>query len=235
MNSSKRTARIAGFLYLLVTVFGIFAFMVVRPSVVVPGDAATTTSHLIASELLFRMGVASQWVTYLAFLVLPLPLYALLKPVHKGAARLMVLFVVVSVPIGMLSTLDDLSALSLVSGADYLTAFTPAQIQAQVMHFLSLHDSGYLIGQIFFGLWLMPLGYLVYRSGFFPRILGILLILGGLYQLVDTFTTLLFPGYDALWLSVLSVFAFSEIVFCLWLLIKGVAVEEGKHLAPVAA
>lgn len=110
--------------------------------------AAATTSHLMASESLFRMGVVSQWITYLSFLLLLLPLYALLKPVNKTVASLMVLLVIVSVPIGMLSTLNGLSALSLVSGADYLSAFTPDQIQAQVMHFLDRHDGGYLTGQI---------------------------------------------------------------------------------------
>ena len=221
MNTNKRTARVAGFLYLLVIVFGMFALMYVRPSLIVPGDTAATAKNIVDSESLFRLGVVSELIMYTCFLLLPLPLYVLLKPVHKNLALLMVILVFVSVPMGMLNTLNDFAALTLLSGADYLTVFTTGQLQAQMMFFLNLHENGYLIAQIFFGAWLLPLGYLVFKSSYFPRILGVLLILGGLAQLTDTFTSLLFPGYESIVLTVLGVFSFSEILFCLWLLIMG--------------
>ena len=222
MNSNKKTARVAGFLYLLVVVFGVFALMYVRPALIVPGAAAATANNIVASESLFRLGVVSELIMYTCFLLLPLPLYVLLKPVHKTLALLMVLFVFVSVPMGMLNTLNNFAALSFLSDADYLTVFTADHLQAQMMFFLNLYETGYLIAQIFFGAWLLPLGYLVFKSGYFPRIMGILLILGGFSQLTNTFTSFLFPSYESIVITVLEVFGFSEILFCLWLLIMGV-------------
>jgi len=221
MKSSKNTARIAGFLYLLVIVFGMFALMVVRPSLIVPGGAAATAKNIVASESLFRLGIVSELIMYTCFLLLPLPLYMLLKPVHKNLASLMVILVFVSVPIGMLNTLNDFAALSLLSGAGYLKEFSAEQLQTQMMIFLNLHENGYLIAQIFFGAWLFPLGYLVFKSDYFPRILGILMILGGFSQLAITFTSLLLPGYESIFLTILEYFGFSEILFCLWILIMG--------------
>jgi hypothetical protein len=231
MNSNKNTARVAGLLYLLVVVFGVFALMVVRPALIVPGDAAATARNIAASESFFRLGLVSELVMYTCFLFLPLPLYALLKPVHKNLALLMVLFVFVSVPMAMLNTLNNFAALSLMSGADYLTVFTADQLQAQMMFFLDLYEHGYLIAQIFFGAWLLPLGYLVYKSGYFPKILGVLLILAGLSQLTSTFTSFLFPNYEGLIITILEVFGISEILFCLWLLIMGAnAGQQENHI-----
>jgi hypothetical protein len=234
MKSSLQTARIAGFLYLMVIVFGMFALMYVRPSLIVPGDAATTASRIMASEALFRVGVVSELIMYMCFLLLPLPLFLLLKPVSRNLALMMALFVFVSVPIGMLNTLNNLAALSLLSDAGYLTVFTIEQLQAQMMYFLHLHDLGYLIGQIFFGLWLIPLGYLAFKSGYFPKILGFLLIIGGFAQLTDTLTSLLFPSYEGVILTVLGVFGFSEILFCLWLLLMGVKLQRPQVLPSTA-
>jgi hypothetical protein len=234
MNSTKQTARIAGCLYLLVIVFGVFALMYVRPSLIVPGDAATTAARMMASESLFRIGVVSELLMYTCFLLLPLPLYVLLKPVSKPLASLMVIFVFVSVPIGMLNTLNNFAALSFLSGDGYLTVFTTQQLQAQMMNFLNLYDLGYLIGQIFFGLWLIPLGYLAFKSGYFPKILGVLVIIGGFAQLVDTFTSFLFPSYQGMIITVLGVFGFSEILFCLWLLTIGVKIQRAQALPSAA-
>jgi hypothetical protein len=231
MNTNKKTARIAGFIYLLVIVFGVFALMVVRPALIVPEDAAATARNIVASEALFRFGVVSELIMYTCFLLLPLPLYVLLKPVHKNLALLMVLFVFISVPMAMLNTLNNFAALSLLSGADYLTAFTADQLQAQMMFFLNLYENGYLIAQIFFGAWLLPLGYLVYKSGYFPKILGVLVILAGLSQLISTFTSFLFPNYEGMFITVLELFGISEILFCLWLLIIGANVEQREKRA----
>jgi hypothetical protein len=234
MNSTKQTARIAGFLYLMVIVFGVFSMMYVRPSLIVPGDPATTASKMMASEALFRIGVLSELIMYTCFLLLPLPLYVLLNPVRKNIALLMVLFVFVSVPIGMINTLNNLAALSLLSDAGYMTVFTTEQLQAQMMHFLHLYDLGYQIGQIFFGLWLIPLGYLAYKSGYFPKMLAVLVIIGGFAQLTDTITSFLFPSYEGMVVTVLSVFGFSEILFCLWLLLMGVKIQRSQELPSTA-
>ena len=227
MKSNKKTARTAGFLYLLVIVFGIFALMYVRPGLIEPGDAGATASNIMASESLFRVGIVSELIMYVCFLLLPLPLYTLLKSTNKNLARLMVVFVFVSVPMAMLNTLNNFAALMLINSAETLTAFSAAQVQGLLMFFLNLYDIGYLVAQILFGAWLIPLGYLAYKSDLFPKLLGILVILAGLGQVVDTVTSLLFPGYQGVILTVFQTLGFSEILFCLWLLFG--RIKEGQQ------
>jgi len=227
MKSNKKTARTAGFLYLLVIVFGMFALMYVRPSLIEAGNAAATASNIMASASLYRVGVVSEQIMYVCFLLLPVPLYQLFKVTNKNWARLMVVFVFVSVPMAMLNTLNNFAALALITRAETLTAFSTAQVQGLLMFFLNLYDVGHQVTQIFFGAWLVPLGYLVYKSGLFPRWLGILVILGGLGQLGDTVSSLLFPGFEGVLLTVLQTLGFSEILFCLWLLFG--RIKEGQQ------
>lgn len=230
MNSNKKTVRTAGVLYLLVIVFGMFALMYVRPSLIKPGDAAATASNIMASESLYRVGIVSELIMYVCFLLLPFPLYQLFEAANKNWARLMVVFVFVSVPMAMLNTLNNFAALALIENAETLTAFSTTQVQGLLMFFLNLYDIGYLVAQIFFGAWLIPLGYLAYKSDLFPKLLGILVILGGLGQIVDTVTSLLFPGYESVILTVFQTLGFSEILFCLWLLFG--RIKEGKQTKP---
>ena len=160
--------------------------------------------------------------------LLPLVLYVLLKPVNKNIALLFVIFALVGVPIAMLNLLNQLAALLLLSGADYLTAFQADQWGALVMLFLDLYDNGIHIAQIFWGLWLFPFGYLVFKSGYLPRILGVLLIIAGFGYLIDFFTFFLFPNFD----TTISLFTWwGELLLALWLLIKGVNVEQWKKRA----
>ena len=194
MNSNKKTARIAGLLYLLTVVFGILAEFV-RSTLIVYGDAAATAHNIMASESLFRIGFVSDLIMMTCYLLLALILYVLLKPVNKNLASLFVLFTLVSVAIMCINMLNQFAAPLLLSGADYLKVFEADQLHAQVMLFLNLHKHGYLIAQIFFGLWLLPLGYLVFKSGYFPRILGILLMIACFGHLIQFFTLFLFPNY----------------------------------------
>jgi len=187
MNSIKKTARVAGLLYVLVIVFAFFAGFVFS-SLVVAGDAAETAHNIMANEWLFRSGFVSDLIHQTCFLLLAWALYVLLKPVNKNLALLMVLFVLVAVAIQCISLLIQFAALELLSGAGYLTVFEADELHAQVMYFLNLHNHGILIAQIFFGPWLLPLGYLVYKSGFFPRILGVLLMIGCFGYLLDFFS-----------------------------------------------
>ena len=226
MNPNK-TARVAGFLYLIIFCLGIFAELFVRQRLIVPGDAATTVNSIMASESLFRLSLVSDLIRHTFLILLPLVLYKLLKPVNKNIALLMVIFALVSMPIAMLNMLNHFAALLLLSGADYLTAFEADQSHAQVMFFLDLYEYGVFIPQ-FLSLWLLPLGYLVFKSGFLPRILGILLMIGCFCYLTDVVLFFLFPNSDA----TLSLFAFiGELLFALWLLIKGVNVEEWEKRA----
>ena len=231
MNTNKKTARVAGLLYLIVIIFGMSAYMYVFPSIIVPGDAATTASNIMASEMLFRMGFVFELILNVFWALLALALYKLLKPVNKNLAILMVALNLVGVPIGMLNALNHFAALPLLSGADYLTVFTPEQLQAQAMFFLNLWEPGYDIAQIFYALFLVPLGYLVYKSGKFPRVLGVLLMIGGFGGVVDTLTSSLIPNFESIILTVLDVFGFSELLFCGWLLVKGVKVQQHDESA----
>jgi hypothetical protein len=226
MNPNK-IARVAGILYLIIFCLGIFAELFVRQSLIVPGDAATTVNNIMASESLFRLSLVSDLIRHTFLILLPLVLYKLLKPVNKDIALLMVIFALAGVPISMLNMLNHFAALLLLSGADYLTAFEADQLQAQVMFFLDLQKYGAFIPQ-FLGLWLLPLGYLVLKSGFLPRILGILLMIGCFGYLIDAVLFFLFANSAA----TLSLFAFiGELLFALWLLIKGVNVEQWEKRA----
>lgn len=227
-NAINKTARVAGFLYLLVAVIGAFSILYVPSTLIVPGDAATTINNIMTSESLFRLGFVGGLITQTVQILLVLVLYQLLKPVNKNHALLMVILALVGIPIAMLNLLNQSVALLLLSGADYLTIFTADQLQAQVMLFLDLQEHGVLIASIFWGLWLLPLGYLVFKSGYIPRILGVLLIIGGLGYLIDFVIFFLFPNFNA----TISQFTFlGELLLPLWLLIKGVTVERWEKRA----
>lgn len=227
MSSPKRIARVAGFLYLIIFCLGIFAELFVRQRLVVPGDAAATIKNIAASESLFRLALVADLIRHAFLILLPLALYKLLKPVDKGIAVIMVIFSLVGVPIAMLNMLNHFAALILSGGADYLKAFEADQLYAQVMIFLDLYEYGAFIPQSL-SLWLFALGYLVFKSGFLPRILGVWLIIGCLGYLVDVILFVLFANSVA----TLSLFAFiGELVFALWLVIKGVKVQEWERRA----
>lgn len=223
MGSNRKTARVAGLLYLIVVVTGFFSLMYVPSRINVKGDAAATVGNIVASESLFRLGIVAGFLCYTAFLVLPLVLYKLLKPVGGNAAALMVAFVVASVPISFVSLLHKLDVLSLLSGADYLQALTNDQLHAEVMLSLAAYSNGVLASDIFWALWLLPFGYLVFKSGFLPRILGILLMIGCFGYLVDFFGTLLVDGYTKTAIADFAMVpgSIGEIGICLWLLVMG--------------
>jgi hypothetical protein len=224
-------ARIGGFLYLMLLPLGIFG-MAVLSILVVPGDAATTANHILASESLFRLGIVSNLLVQVVNIFVVLALYQLLKPVSKNMATLMVIFILLGVPIAMLNELNPLAVLLLLHGADYLKAFTPDQVRSLVSLFLDLHQFGISIAGIFWGLWLFPMGYLVVKSGFLPRILGVLLIIACLGYLVDSSAAFLIPNYKP---SVAMFTFWGEVLLPLWLLIKGVDVQRWENLALACA
>ena len=186
---------------------------------IVPGDAAATVKNIAASQALFRLSLVSELVRQALLILLPLVLYKLLKQFDKTIASLMVIFALVCVPISMLNELNHFAVLLLSSGAGYLSAFKADQLNALVMFFLELRKYGTFIPQVL-SFWVLLLGYLVFKSGFLPRMLGVLLMLAGLCYTVDAVLFLLVPNFDA---TVLGLFAFvGELPFYLWLLIKGV-------------
>ncbi len=223
MQTRKQIARLAGLIYLIVVLTGIFGLMYVPSQVIRWDDAAATVNNIIASGLLYRLGIASELVSYLFFLILPLVLYRLLKEVDNTHATAMVILVVVGVPISFASVFYKFDVLSLLSGAGYLKAFEEDQIHAQVMLSLESYSNGILVAQIFWALWLFPFGYLVYKSGFLPKVLGIFLMVGCCGYLLDFFGQALIPNYSQLRISFYLTLPASvgEIGSCLWLLIMG--------------
>jgi len=235
-TNPNKLARLAGWLYLIAVPLAIFSAMVVPSNLIVPGDAATTANNIIASEGLFRSGIVSMMIVQLIYILKPLILYKLLKPVNKNHAVLMVILLLVSIPIAFINELNKFAILFLLSGADYLSVFDPGQLHAQVMFFLDLYTGGVFIAQIFWGLWLFPLGYLVFKSGFLPKILGVLLMIGCFGYVIDALAFMLFPDYQETVALVVMVPNFiSEFALFLWLLIKGVNVEQWEKRALEAA
>jgi hypothetical protein len=233
MNSLKKSARVAGILYIIMDIFMIFSGMVVVPKIYVPGDAVATVSNILASEWLFRLGFVSWIVGYIVYLFLVLALYNLFKSVDKGQARLMVILVVTSVPIAILNMLNQYAPILLLSGAGHLSAFTPAQLQTLSMVFLDMYQHGIMLSEVFWGLWLIPFGLLVYKSRFVPKVLGVLLIVGCFGHLLSFFSTFLFPGYSAILIPISEMVMFGELPIFLWLLIKGVNIQQLSITEPI--
>jgi hypothetical protein len=225
INSPQKTARVAAFVFVLIFILGMSTELFIRPGMIVPGDAAATVKNITASESLFRLSLVSDLIRQTLLMLLPLILYKILKPVNKTVAALMVIFYLVCVPISLINELSHFVVLLLSSGAGYLTAFKADQLNALVMFFIDLRIYGTFIAQ-FFSFWVILLGYLVFKSSFLPRILGILLMLVGLSYTVSAVLFFLFPNFDA---TIFGVFTFiGESLFYLWLLIKGVNVGKWK-------
>jgi hypothetical protein len=216
-------ARVAGALYLFANLFAPFTLLYLPSRFIVRGDVAATASNIQASESLFRLGIVGNSFTFIANIFLAVALYRLLKVVNKNIASLMVILFLVGVPIAMLNELTQLAVLQLLSGASYLNAYTTNQLQALAYLLVRLHDQGLLIAHIFFGLWLLPMGYLVFKSGFIPRFVGVALVIAGVGYVVQSFAA--FLGYNV---NIILFTGLGELVFLLWLLIKGVNVEQWK-------
>ena len=234
MNFWNRTDRLAGVLYLVVVVTGIFSLAYVPSQIALSGDPNVVASNIMASERLFRLGIAAFLVKQVAFLLLPFALFKLLRPVGQTTAALMVALAAVSVPIALVGLSGKLDALSLLTDPRYAVALTPPQLHADVLLALGEYRSGLLITSLFWGLWLFPLGYLILRSGFLPKILGILLILGGFGYVIEVFGGLLIPGYadKAISRFVMLPASVGEIGTCLWLLIPGVRYPQRSAAHP---
>lgn len=221
MSRNANPGRFAGVLYVVTPIFGFFAMGYVPSKLIVHGNAAATANNISASETLFRLGIASQLIGMAGFIFVALALYELLKGVDRRQAALMVILIGISIPIAFLNEVNSVAALTLVRGADFLSAFEKPQRDALAMLFLNLHGSGLVFCELFWGLWLLPLGYLVYKSGFLPRFLGVWLTLAGLGWVILCFTEIVLPQYADKLNTYLQPAILGEIVFMLWLVIKG--------------
>ena len=227
MHPTVKTARVAGFLYLAAGPAAPFALIYLPGKLIVRGDAASTANNIAAHEMLFRLGIVAELYTAVLLALLVVVLYRLLSDVNKTHARLMVGLVLVSVAITFVNVVNNIAALTLFRGADYayLSVFDKPQRDAMGMLFLGLHSQGLFVNEIFWGLWLVPFGLLVMKSGFIPRILGVLLIVNGFALVAVSLTWLLFPAYGNVAFRASMPALLGEIWIMLWLLIKGAKVE----------
>lgn len=234
MEPTKKTARLAGLLWVLMIVFGLFAQVGVRESIIVAGDAAATAANIAANPFLFRLGFVSDLIMMVCYLLTPLVFYKLFVTVNKNLSALTVIFGLTGTAIGMLALLCEFAALHTLSGAPYLSVFNASQLQAQALLLLELNEHGYMIAHIFFSLWVLPLGILVYRSGFLPRVFGILFVTESFLGVLAVMIHFLAPNAD-LELNLMCFGAVAEISFTLWLLIKGINKSRVSAVKPLSA
>ena len=221
MNSTMNPGRFAGLLYVFMSLLGFFAMAYIPSKLIVHGNATATANNIAASETLFRLGIAGELIGQAGFIFVALALYDLLKGVSRRHALLMVILIVVSIPIAFLNELNSIAALVLIRGADFLSILDEPQRDTLAMLFLNLHDRGFVVAEMFWGLWLFPLALLVYRSRFLPRFLGVWLALAGFAWVILSLTGILLPQYQDKADSYSQPAFFGEIVFMLWLLIRG--------------
>ena len=236
VSSPKRLARIAGFFYLIVGITGGFAEGFVDPKIYVAGNAAATTGNVLANQGLVRMSVVSHLVDAVFFVLTAMALYILLEHVHKSMARAMLVFVAVAVGIITLNAVFQFEGLQVATNASYVTAFGAAGSNGLVLLLLDIQHYGTLTAQVFFGLWLAPLGYLAYKSGMFPKSLGITLVAATVCYLVHLITAFLVPGFhEQIQSFIVIVPTIAEIWMVLYLLVVGVKTVKPDKRSLAAA
>jgi hypothetical protein len=238
MDSIRKQARVAGALYLLMGVSAPLGLLVVPGRLIVSGDATATANQIRASEWLLRAGIASELFHQVVGIFLVLALYRLFKSVSETlAVQVVILGALVSVPIMFVNVLNELAALTLARGAPFLAPFDRPQLDALAYLFVRLHSRGIDVASVFWGLWLFPFGLLVIRSGFIPKILGALLIAGGIGYIAAAMASLVLPPGPVTTMigSVAEILEFGEIPIILWLAIWGARVKPAAVTAPQLA
>ena len=230
--SPKTFARVIGVLYLTLFFLGPLAFFMGRTSVVVPGDPAATLEKLLASESIFRIGMVAESLIVLIEIVVSAMLYVLLRKVSQSLALAAVFARFSQAMLQAVNLFTAVPALLILGGASYLSAFNPSQLQALLMLFMETNAFIILVWGILFGFHLLLLGYLVYRSTFWPKLLGALLFIGGIGYLLQSFGHILNPAYDQTLANVVMLLSIpGELAFTLWLLVKGMDVQKFNKLS----
>jgi hypothetical protein len=217
----RNPGRFAGLLYLIGSIPGFFALLYVPSKLFVHGNPSATAQNIAAHEALFRWGILANLAGQTLFIFVALALYYLLKGVDQRLATTMVVLILLATPIAFLNELNSMAALLLARGADSIAAIDAPQRIAWMRFFLNLRGTGYDIAGIFWGLWLFPLGLLVYRSGFIPRWIGVLLMVGCFAYLGNSFTSIVYPDAADGVARILNPIQLVEMIFMLWLLIFG--------------
>jgi len=220
-----KAARIGGGIYLLMVLTAPFSLIYVPSKLIVRGNALATADNILAHETMFRLSIFGDLIGHVIFICLAVALYRLLSNVNKTWAILMVSFVLVSAAVGFLNALNNIAAVILFRGGEFLDVIDKTQRDALGMLFVRLHSNGEFISEIFWGVWLFPFGLLVYRSGFLPRLLGVWLIVACFAWIALSITALFFPSHYGAAFSWLQPAFFAEMAIMLWLLIRGVNVR----------
>lgn len=226
MNSRMKLARIAGFLYLLIIVFGLIAQVFVRDSLVDYDDAGVTAQNIMSSERWFRFGFVSELLMLACDIGVATILYILFREYNRSLTLLSTFFRLASIIVLCVVALSHYVALYFLSDAQYLTTFSPGQLDTLALLSVKIHGAGYNVSLLFFGFHLTVLGYLIFRSRYFPRLLGILLLVGGLCYVINSTTWFLYPELvQFIYPAILIPCSIGELLFALWLLIKGVRLQ----------
>ena len=221
MHPTVKAARIAGGIYLLMVLTAPFSLIYVPSKLIVRGNALATADNILAHETMFRLSIFGDLIGHVIFICLAVALYRLLSNVNKTWAILMVSFVLVSAAVGFLNALNNIAAVILFRGGEFLDVIDKTQRDALGMLFVRLHNNGEFISEIFWGVWLFPFGLLVYRSGFLPRLLGVWLIVACFAWIALSITALFFPSRYGAAFTWLQPAFFAEMAIMLWLLIRG--------------
>lgn len=226
MESLRGTARLAGLLYVLVALMTPFVLLYVPGQLEVPGDASATVAKIAANQDLFIAAIVVGLVSQVLFVLVVLALYRLLRGVDAQLAGLMAAFILLQVPLAFLSMSHEVATLQFIRGGPFLDVFDAPQRDALAMLMVNVDRQGVLVSQIFWGLWLLPLGVLVVRSGFLPRLLGVWLILNGLAYVALSGIGLVAPAHQAATFNWSVPFMFGELALALWLLIMGIRLKS---------
>ncbi|MGB5893511.1 MAG: DUF4386 domain-containing protein [Ignavibacteriaceae bacterium] len=216
--SQRKAAIVAGFGLLIMTIFYVFADFFVFQNLIVPGDATATANNIMASEMIFRIGICCILIVLICDVVVAWALYVFLKQVNKSLSLLTAWLRLVYAAILGIALLNLVIVLILLSGANYLAVFEADQLHAQVLLFINAFYDVWAVGLIVFGFHLVALGYLAFKSDYILRILGVLLMAAGLGYLIDYFGKFLFPNFDA---AISMVVGWGELIFMFWLLFRG--------------
>lgn len=219
-NSPQLYARLAGILYLIIIIAGVFGELLVRNKLLVYGDATATANNIINSEFLWRIGITGDLIMHICDLPVMIILYYLLKPVNRKLALLNLSFNLIQTAVLVINKLNLLAALFFLGDAEYLKSFSPDQLHALSYLSIKLHDFGFGIGLIFFGFVCLFEGYLIFKSGYFPKAFGVLMSIAGLCYLTNSFALLIAPQFSSI--ALLMPCFIAELSLSLWLIFKGV-------------
>lgn len=219
--TNKKIAKIAGLLFLVMVVFGLAAEVFFRQKIFYSSDLATTANNILSNTLLYRAGILSDMLMSLSYLFTALALYKLLSTVNKNMAATMVVFATAGSLLLLFITLIEIAPLYILTGNEFMSTFNSEQRQSLAMLFYNLYQHGYMIGQIFFSLWVLPLGLLIYKSGFIPKVLGVLFIIETVFGLSAVTVHFLIPNVTLE--SILMIpMMIAEFSFMFYLLIRGI-------------